>query len=194
MTVLLVILMFAVFFTADYLLSRRHVAVGGQASETTTSFGFEPARVPATFGLDPAPVWVSGYQLPADLQYHRGHTWARALNAETAVVGIDDFARRLVGKIKSVQLPKVGQKVRQGARTTTIAATAGERAAALLSPLDGEVLEINPRLAEQPELATEEPYGRGWLYKVRTRNLADNLNNLMSGSLARRWTEDSTLR
>ena len=65
------------------------------------------------------------------------------------------------------------------------------RAAELVSPVDGEVVDVNPDLGGQPELATDDPYGRGWLLKVRAPKLAANLRNLLSGRLARRWMEDS---
>ena len=77
MTVLLVIAMFAVFLTADTLLSRRRAAAVEPGAETTPVFRFEHGAVPVAtpYGPDPLPVWVAGYQLPSDLQYHRGHTW-----------------------------------------------------------------------------------------------------------------------
>jgi hypothetical protein len=65
------------------------------------------------------------------------------------------------------------------------------RAADLISPVEGEVVEVNTSLRSEPELATEDPYGRGWILKVRVRDLASSLRNLLSGSLARRWTEDA---
>ena len=195
MTVILVILLFAVFITVDYFLSRRRATVDEVAIQTATANEIETIHVPASAGFDPVPVWVAGYQLPADRQYHPGHTWVRALNADTAEVGLDDFARRLVGSPRQMRLPQVGEKLRQGARAISMDVDGGDlRTVGLLSPLDGEVLEANTRLDEAPELAIEEPYGRGWLFRIRARNLSENLNNLMSGSLARRWTEDARER
>lgn len=196
MTVLLVIAMFAVFLTVDYVLSRRRAAAEVPDAETTPVFHFEhqPVPVATTYAPDPVPVWVAGYQLPSDLQYHRGHTWVRPLDNETAVVGLDDFASRLLGRADSVSLPEVGDRVRQGARVATVAVPGRTRRTSLVSPLDGEVLETNAQLTTKPDLVTQEPYGRGWLYKVRSRELVDNLRNLFSGSLARRWTQDARER
>jgi glycine cleavage system H lipoate-binding protein len=58
--------------------------------------------------LSVEPVWVGGYQLPEDRLYHLGHMWVRPLGGDTAVVGMDDFARRLVGPAKSIALPVEG--------------------------------------------------------------------------------------
>jgi len=64
----------------------------------------------------------------------------------------------------------------------------------LMTPIEGEVIETNPLMTGQPGLATSDPYGRGWLFKVRTSELGRNLSNLLSGSLARRFMEDSKER
>lgn len=195
MTVALVILMFATFIAIDALLARRRAAVGEAIGEPAVERPFAHALAPPVQFPIPEPVWVSGYQLPAELHYHRGHTWMRVLDADTALVGLDDFARRLIGQAHHLRLPAVGDRVKQGLRAFSVDTDGGrEREVGLVSPVDGEVLEINPRLAERPDLATEEPYGRGWLFKVRNGALAGDINNLLSGSLARRWTEDSRER
>jgi glycine cleavage system H protein len=175
MTVLLVIATFAFFILIDYLSSRR-----------------VPALHEATLPADPAPVepvWVAGYQLPEAMHYHRGHTWARSIGADTVLVGVDDFARRLLGPAKSVRLPSVGTWLRQGA--TGFALEVDGRSAELVSPIEGEVVAVNEALGDKPALATDDPYGRGWLLKVRAADLGVGLRNLLSGSLARRFMEDA---
>jgi glycine cleavage system H lipoate-binding protein len=175
MTVLLVILTFATFILVDYLVSRRRV--------THTA----PAAVPAVW--EPEPTWVSGYQLPETLHYHPGHTWARVLDADTVVVGLDDFARRLVGTAKDVKIPAVGAWLQQG--EPSFGLTVDGRSAQLVSPVEGEVVAVNPELARNPALATDAAYGRGWLVKLRPARLEANLRGLLSGRLARRWIEDA---
>lgn len=176
MTILLVIFTFGFFIALDAW--NRRAAL--RAAQT---------RVPL-FALDnPEPVWVAGYQLPEGLHYHRGHTWARPLDADTVVVGMDDFARRLVGRAGAVETPVVGDWLQQGDKAFTVRADG--RAASLVAPVEGEVLEVNPELRQKPSLAVEEPYGRGWIMKIRASNLGANLRNLLTGRLARRWLEDS---
>lgn len=176
MTVLFVIATFLVFVLIDYA-SRRGTAAEAGATEPLP----EPAVV--------EPVWVAGYQLPESLHYHRGHTWARPVDAENVVVGMDDFARRLLGPAKEVALPSIGTWMRQGASGFRVAVDG--RAAELVSPIEGEVVAVNDALREHPTLATDDPYGRGWLVKVRAADLAANLRNLLSGRLARRFVEDA---
>ena len=176
MTVLFVIATFLVFVLIDYVSHR------GAAAEARA-----PEPLPETAVVEP--VWVAGYQLPESLHYHRGHTWARPVDAENVVVGMDDFARRLLGPAKEVTLPSIGTWVRQGASGFRVAVDG--RAAELVSPIEGEVVAVNDALREHPALATDDPYGRGWLVKVRAADLAANLRNLLSGRLARRFVEDA---
>jgi glycine cleavage system H protein len=175
MTVLLVLAFFVALITMDYVVTRRRLSREARALA---------AAIPA---LEPA--WVAGYQMPETLYYHRGHTWARPLDADTVLVGVDDFARRLIGPAVTVKSPSRGDWVHQGGRG--FAVKLDGKVAQLVSPVEGEVVEVNRDLAEKPGLATDDPYGRGWVLKVKAPNLADNLRNLLSGRLARKWMEDS---
>lgn len=177
MTVLLVLLTFSAFILLDYLLTRRRAV----------DVAAEPAPVPAPFV--PEPVWVAGFQVPESLHYHRGHTWARVDSDGAVVVGLDDFARRLVGPAADVRLPAPGEWLRPGEPAFDVRADG--RTAALVAPLEGEVLALNPDVVARPALATDDPYGRGWLVKLRPTGLTASLRNLLSGSLARRFMEDA---
>lgn len=179
MTVLLILLMFAVFMTLDYAFGRR--------TATQAIAADQPESIPLPHTTEP--VWVGGYQLPEDIRYHLGHTWVRPLTGDTVAVGMDDFARRLVGRADHVALPAAGSRLTAGRPAFRV--TTGTGDADLVAPLSGEVLEVNPRLAAQPSLASDDPYGRGWLVKIKSHDLASGLRNLMDGSLARRWTEDA---
>src|SRR5476651_971057 len=106
--------------------------------------------------------------VPEDLRYTKDHEWVR-LAGEEATVGITRFAADQLGDIVFVELPAVG-------RTLAAAATFGvvesvKAVSDLFSPLSGEVVEINPALAGQPELVNSDPYGEGWMIKF---NVADS--------------------
>jgi len=179
MVVLLVLLMFVAFLAVDWVV-QRHRAPSLQAAPAAATVDIAPAL---------EPVFVAGYQLPEALHYHRGHTWARVVGPDTVVVGVDDFARRLTGRADAVTLPVPGASVEQGGPAFKIGRDGRE--AALIAPVSGLVVETNPALEDNPSLATDDPYGRGWLVKIRSSDLVANLRNLFSGSLARRWTEDA---
>ena len=175
MTVLLVIAFFAVFILIDHALTRHKAA--------------EDALLRVA-GVDPSadPVWVAGYLLPEGLHYHRGHVWLRPLDRTTVLVGLDDFARRLIGAARGVRLPARGDWLHQGG--SGFGVKVDGRAAEFVSPVEGEVVAVNSELRRNPSLATDDPYDRGWIMKVRAAHLATNLRNLLSGRLARRWMEE----
>ncbi len=183
MTVLLVILTFALFITLDYVIELRKAGRDEPEEKLPT---LEPTLQPA-FATEP--VWVAGYQLPEELHYHRGHTWARVVASDTVLVGLDDFARKLIGPAKNLELPQVGSQIAQGSRGFRVVVNG--KSADFLSPVEGQVLEVNSEITRRPRLATDDPYGRGWVMKVRSSNLASNLHNLLSGSLARSWMENA---
>jgi glycine cleavage system H lipoate-binding protein len=176
MTVLLVLTFFVVLITADYLLTRRRLAREAIDRAIAGSPALEPA-------------WVAGYQMPESLYYHRGHTWVRALDASTVLVGVDDFARQLLGRGLALKAPRRGDWLHQGDRAFSLKVDG--RTADLVSPVEGEVIAVNPELATKGELVADDPYGRGWVLQVKSPKLAANLRNLLSGRLARKWMEDS---
>jgi glycine cleavage system H lipoate-binding protein len=176
MTVLIVLAFFVALITLDYLVTRHRLASEAKALAN--------AAIPA---LEPA--WVAGYQMPEALYYHRGHTWARPLDADTVLIGLDDFARKLIGAAGGIKAPARGEWLHQGGRA--FAMKLDDKEAALVSPVEGEVVDVNRDLAGQPGLAAEDPYGRGWVLKVKAPQLAANLRNLLTGRLARKWMEDS---
>lgn len=177
MTVLLVIGTFVAFLLLDLLLTRR------EEERESPVLGRVAMAAPAE------PVWVAGYQLPEDLHYHPGHTWARVLDDDTVAVGIDDFASRLVGSAERVRLPAAGTWLQQGEMGFGVGLDGHD--ARLVSPVEGEVVAVNDALRTEPHLATDDPYGKGWFVKVRAGDLRRDLRNLLSGSLARRFMEDA---
>lgn len=182
MTALLVIATFTLFILVDYAFG-----LSEAPSPAIRRARREGSRPVAPFSFEPS--WVGGFLLPEGYYYHRGHTWARPVGDDHVVIGIDDFAGKLLGEVESVRLPRPGQWMRQG--KPGLRTELDGRIADLLAPVDGEVVEVNPELAERPRLLTDDPYGRGWLVKVRTAELDADLHNLMEGRLAHRWIEDA---
>lgn len=183
MTVLLVLATFAIFLSIDYFIRRREAA-----KTPVLVLGSADSAIPPLA----EPVWVAGYQVPDECRFHPGHTWARQISPDVALVGLDDFARQLLGRAEKMALPEIGSWVRQGAAALRLGQNG--RSVSLVAPVEGEVVEINRAVAADPHLATDDPFGRGWLFKVRTPELGRGLQNLLSGSLARRFMEDSRER
>lgn len=181
MTVILVLLTFGIFLLIDFVRSRNKVAQ--VAVMQTASREAAPRMVPAL---------VAGFQVPENLRYHAGHTWALSESRDLVRIGMDDFASKLVGKIESISLPQRGRWVRQGQKFTTIFRDG--KSVDMISPIEGTITDVNDAVAKNPELARKDPYGEGWLLTVQAPDSKINFRNLMGGALARMWTEDSALR
>lgn len=100
---------------------------------------------------------------PEGLLYHPEHTWAR-VEGNFAVVGITDFAQDELGGIVYVELPETGAKLAVGKVFGTIESS--KSVSELISPVDGEVVEVNAALDDAPEAINDDPYGKGWIAKV----------------------------
>ena len=99
-----------------------------------------------------------------DLLYSKTHEWVRVEN-EIAVVGITDFAQEQLGDITFVELPAVGDTVEAGQEMGSVESV--KAASELYSPVSGEVIEVNDELEAAPEKVNADPFGEGWLIRVR---------------------------
>jgi glycine cleavage system H protein len=181
MVILLVFVTFAVFVTVDILREhRRNLALlrEGESIHNALAFG-EPAV-------------VSGFRMPAGLQYHQGHMWVHQVGPDLAYVGMDDFARRLTGENAHFSIPPVGTCVTSG--QDVIGFQKNGHQARLLAPVAGEIVGVNPLLKKDPDLPHKDCYGKGWLFKIRSPHLFKDLSSLLSGSLAQRWMDDTRER
>jgi glycine cleavage system H lipoate-binding protein len=153
-----------------------------------------PAPVPQTAGARRARrgLSVPWFSLKEGFRFHQGHTWAAEADGEVVTVGVDDFAAQLVGAPDALELPGVGTDVRQGAQGWRL--RAGDRTLAMLSPVNGRVVAVNQAVLDTPQLATDDPYGAGWLLKVRAPDQKLSLRNLLSGELAAAWMRQTVER
>ena len=129
------------------------------------------------------------FQVPDGVMFHPGHAWARADAPGLVTIGMDDFAQQLVGPVSGVVTPALGSRVSQGAPLATL--RADSRGVDLLSPITGEVAEVNDGAMRAPNAINEDPYGRGWLIKVRTPRWPLDSKQLLHGDVARRWMSSS---
>jgi glycine cleavage system H protein len=114
--------------------------------------------------------------VPEDLQYTKSHEWVRT-EGDTATVGITDHAQEELGDIVYVELPEQGTSLEVGEAFGTVESV--KAVSDLYTPVGGEVVEVNEALAESPEKINEDPYGEGWIVKLR---LSDEGTGLLSAS------------
>ncbi len=117
--------------------------------------------------------------IPQNLLYTKDHEWVR-IEGDTAVVGITDYAQGELGDVVFVQLPSVGTKIQQGQSMGSIEAV--KAVADIYSPLSGEVIEVNSVLNDKPETMNQEPYGKGWVAKIKPTNLAADRGHLLDAA------------
>lgn len=118
-------------------------------------------------------------ETPADLKYIETHQWVRVADDGTATVGITDFAQAQLGDIVFVEVPEVGAAVNGGEEAAV--AESVKSASDVFSPVTGEVLAVNEKLEDEPELVNEDPYGEGWLFRVKLAD-AGELDGLMDAT------------
>jgi glycine cleavage system H lipoate-binding protein len=129
------------------------------------------------------------FRVADDVHYHPGHTWAQAVGGDVVRVGMDDFAQRLLGKPESIQLPSPGTRLTQGRKGWQLAVRS--QPVDMLSPVSGEIVAVNPNLAQAPGLVNEDPYGEGWLFEVRVPDAKVLKRNLISGRFAKAWMSET---
>jgi glycine cleavage system H protein len=115
--------------------------------------------------------------VPADLKYTRTHEWVRSLEDGTIEIGITDHAQHSLGDLVFVEVPDVGRQVGAGEPCAVVESV--KAASDVYSPVAGEVIAGNPELAATPELINQDPFGAGWLMRLKPANAA-LLSELMS--------------
>ena len=122
---------------------------------------------------------------PKDLKYTKTHEWIKVEN-DVGTVGITDFAAKQLTDLVYIELPSVGEKITQGSPFGVIESV--KAVSDLNSPVSGEVVKVHEELSQQIDLISKDPYGKGWMIKVKLQN-PEELNNLMDSEDYEEWTK-----
>lgn len=179
MTVLLVLFTFGAFILIDWLLSRKKIAEAAAEPEAESTLAWNPD-------------YVEGFLVPDRFQYHPGHSWVLKERKKVARVGVDEFAAALLGHIEKVELPRPGTWLRQGQKAFAFYRN-GEKTE-VLSPTEGEVVEVNEEVLKDPSVLRKDPYGSGWLLMVHVPDEETVSRNLVPFSMIRSWMRDAVER
>jgi len=114
-------------------------------------------------------------KFPENLRYTKDHEWVRA-DDDHVIVGITDFAQKELGDIVYVEVESVGKSLKAGEVFGTVEAV--KTVSDLFMPVSGAIAELNPDLANAPELVNDDPYGKGWMIKIKMSNRSE-LDSLM---------------
>jgi glycine cleavage system H protein len=116
---------------------------------------------------------------PTDRLYSKDHEWVKDQGDGTAVIGITDYAQEMLTDIVFVELPPIGKKVAQGEPVAVVESV--KSVSDVYSPVSGEVVDVNKTLEETPELVNQDPFGEGWIAKLKIAN-ADELKSLLDAA------------
>lgn len=106
--------------------------------------------------------------VPDNLKYTREHEWIRVEGEDLAVIGITDYAQSELSDVVYVELPQVGKQVNKGEEIASVEAV--KTVASVYTPVSGEIVEVNGKLKDDPSLINKDPYGEGWICKIKMTN------------------------
>ena len=116
--------------------------------------------------------------IPSDLRYANSHEWIR-LEGEIATVGISDHAQEELTDVVFVELPAVGRAVDAGDPTAVVESV--KAASDIYAPVSGEVVEVNPDVEADPSLVNTDPYGKGWIFKLKVKDV-EHVSKMMDAA------------
>ncbi len=128
------------------------------------------------------------YNTPQNLKYAKTHEWTRLDGPDEVTVGITDYAQHALGDVVFVELPEIGQVVSQGDSFGVVESV--KAASDVYAPLSGEVIMINEALLDAPELLNSDPYGDGWMIKLRPSDLEGEGDLLIGAAFYEQHVED----
>jgi glycine cleavage system H protein len=128
---------------------------------------------------------IEGYNLPDDLYYTKDHTWARVEDNGNVTVGMDAFGTKSAGNIEFIDLPLEDDELECGEAFGSL--ESAKWVGGLLMPVGGTVIEVNENIEDDLGLLTKDPYGEGWLIKIKPSKLNEDLKTLIHGTDVAVW-------
>ena len=126
--------------------------------------------------------------VPKELFYTKEHEWAK-IEGDTATIGITDYAQHQLGDIVYVEFVDAGKEVKQTERIGTIESV--KAVSDIFSPLSGVIVEVNEFLKEHPEMINQEPYGKGWMVKLKIKDRAE-IQSLMKADEYEKYIKEES--
>ena len=124
-------------------------------------------------------VEIEGYKLPDELYYTKDHTWARIEDNGSVTVGLDAYGTKAAGNIEFIDLPMEDDDFEAGEAMGSL--ESAKWVGGLLMPVSGTIIEVNENIEDDLDILKEDPYGEGWLVKLKPSNLKDDLKGLIHG-------------
>jgi len=132
-------------------------------------------------------VKVGEYEVREGLHYHKEHFWAR-IEGNNVRFGTTDYGQKALREVVFVELPNVGDEVRQNEPYGTVESV--KAVVDLIAPLSGTIKEVNEELRDSPDLINKDPYGKGWLISVSPTKLKEEVKNILTFEAAVEWYKE----
>ena len=127
---------------------------------------------------------IDQFDLPLDRMYDENHLWVRRINGFVRM-GIDDFARKIIGRVEDIKLPPVDTKLNP--LDPLLVISGNEKTLRITSPIEGKLIDINPHILDNPSLISVAPYERGWILTVEPVDMLEASRQLILGRSAKEW-------
>lgn len=127
------------------------------------------------------------YNTPQDCLYNKSHEWVR-VDGDQVIIGISDYAQHSLGDVVFAELPDVGRTLSKGESFGVVESV--KAASDVYAPVSGEVIEINEALLDAPETLNSDPYGEGWMIKLRASDLEAEQSGLLDAAAYEQHVED----
>lgn len=179
MTVVLVITMIVIFLLVDLVYQKKF------AKESILNPAQEPKV--STIRLDERTVLV-----PQNLFFGKGHTWVSLRSSGNIQIGVDDFMKKIVGKIDKISMKAVGTKIKRGEPLFTV--EQNSKKLSFVSPVSGSIYSLNDNMLENPGRFLKSSYENSWLCTVKPDNLSVELKMMRIADEATKWIKDEMIR
>lgn len=128
---------------------------------------------------------AENFILPRGYFFSKAHTWLELLFSGKVYVGVDDFISKVTGKIDSIEVLPIGEKVKKGESLFRIKQSS--RTLTFISPINGKIVGVNPTIIESPEVILKDPYLNGWIVMIEPEDLASEVKDMLIGNEASQW-------
>jgi len=147
-----------------------------------------PEKIQAALGKFSANI----LRIPQGLFYNKNHTWAHLEESGAATVGMDDFLQHITGEVRFSSLKEPGEAIKKGELLTEL--DQGGKLLKIFSPISGKIMNTNSDLKESPEVLNEDPYKKGWVYKIKPSNWVAETKSYYLADEATNWSEKELVR
>jgi glycine cleavage system H protein len=151
-----------------------------------------PVKIPAGIRKTIGFLTTGSFRVPQGLFYSKYHSWTHLEKSGLAKVGMDDFLTRLIGEVKLINLRNQGEQVKKGELLAVV--NQDGKTLNIFSPVTGEIMAVNDLLVKNPDLLTEDPYEKGWFYKIKPTNWVQETSTCFFADNALTWMEQEFYR